>query len=234
MYKIMIIEDDKQLSSLMRECLERYRYTVYEQTNFHEIVEDFLQIKPDLVLLDIELPYFDGFHVCRTMRKSSNVPIIITSARSSDMDQIMAIELGADDYIIKPFTHELLLAKVKAALRRSYGEYAPKEQKLVVRNLTVCDKTFTISYREQEIDATKNEYQLIKTLIENRTRIVTREELFEQLWDEKTFVDDNTLTVNITRIKQKLMQLGLSNVIKTKRGVGYYFDEEEVIGETHE
>lgn len=225
MYKIMLIEDDMKLSSMIKEYIERYGYIVYEQDDFNNIENEFDKISPHLVLLDINLPYFDGFYICRALRKKSNLPIIITSARSGEMDQVMAIELGADDYITKPLRLELLLAKIKAALRRVYGEYAAKEEKeLSVGQLYLDSSNFKVCFKGKNIDLSKNEYKLLKKIIENKNRIITREELFEELWDDFTFVDDNTLTVNMTRIKTKLADFGIKDVIKTKRGVGYIFD----------
>ncbi|MFJ5714110.1 response regulator transcription factor [Neobacillus sp. NPDC093127] len=229
MYKIMLIEDDIELCLLMKECLEKYKYFVHEQTDFNSILEQFEQIQPDLVLLDINLPYFDGFYLCRAMRKKSTVPIIITSARSGELDQVMAIELGADDYLTKPFTFEILLAKVKAALRRAYGEYSSNTSHLTVHQLTLYEDSFRMSFNEKIVELSKNEYKLVKYFIENKERIMTREELIEQLWDDVAFVDDNTLTVNISRIKNKFLQLGIKGLIQTKRSVGYLFNHQLLV-----
>ncbi|ETI70127.1 response regulator transcription factor [Neobacillus vireti] len=227
MYKIMLIEDDRELCSLVKEYLEKYKYMVYEPTDFNSILEQFEQVQPDLVLLDINLPYFDGFYLCRAMRKKSKVPIIITSARSGELDQVMAIELGADDYLTKPFTFEVLLAKVKAALRRAYGEYSTNNTShLTVQQLTLYEDSFKMTFNEKIVELSKNEYKLVKYFIENKDRIITREELIEQLWDDIAFVDDNTLTVNISRIKNKFLQLGIKGLIQTKRSVGYLFNHQ--------
>jgi DNA-binding response OmpR family regulator len=231
MYTCMLIEDDVELCSLMKEYLEKYNYTVFEQKDFRNLEEQFDSIHPDFVLLDINLPYYDGFYLCRAFRKKSRVPIIITSARSGDIDQVMAIELGADDYLIKPFAFEVLLAKVKAALRRTYGEYANREQRLSVGGLVLDENSLNMSYQEKIVELSKNEYKLIKKFIENKDRIITREELFEEIWDDASFVDDNTLTVNISRIKNKFLQLGIKDGIKTKRGVGYLFHYQVIEGE---
>lgn len=224
MYKVMLIEDDMELTSLIKDYLEKYDYSVHEQTDFNSILEDFEKIQPDLVLLDINLPYYDGFYLCRAIRKKSTVPIIITSARSGEMDQVMAIELGADDYMTKPFTFDILLAKVKAAIRRTYGAYSVKNSILSVGNLILYENSFKMCFKEKMVELSKNEYKLVKNFIENKDRIITREELFEQLWDDVSFVDDNTLTVNISRIKNKFLQLGINGIISTKRGVGYIFN----------
>jgi DNA-binding response OmpR family regulator len=222
MYKILLIEDDQQLCELIKENLERYGYEVLIPNQFSEIVQEFSQIQPDLVLLDINLPYYDGYYLCRSFRKQSNVPILMMSARSQEMDQIMAIELGADDYITKPFTFDMLQSKVKATIRRVYGEYAVKETNTTcVGSLCLDASTLSLTFDEKKVELSKNEYKLIKKLMDDHGAFVSREELIEEVWDSVSFVDDNTLTVNITRIRNLLSQLGLDDVIKSKRGVGY-------------
>lgn len=235
MYKIMLIEDDIVLSSMIKEYIEKYGYIVYEQKEFDNIEKKFDEIKPHLVLLDINLPYYDGFYICRAIRKKSSVPIIITSARSGEMDQVMAIEFGADDYITKPLKLEVLLAKVKAAFRRVYGEYSAKESNdLLMGKLRLDTNNFNMCYNKKNVELSKNEYKIIKKFVENKDRVITREELFEELWDDLTFVDDNTLTVNITRVKAKFMELGINDIIKNKRGVGYIFNYSKLEGEDNE
>lgn len=224
MYKLMLIEDDIKLSSIIKNYIEKYEYSVFEQKNFNNIEEDFDKLNPHIVILDINLPYYDGFYICRAIRRKSKIPIIITSAREGEMDQVMAIELGADDYIIKPLKLEILLAKIKAAMRRTYGEYATNNSELLEINGLILDgNKFELKYGERTSLLSKNEYKLLKKIIENRDRVITREELFYELWDEKTFVDENTLSVNMTRIREKFNEVGINNVIKTKRGVGYMF-----------
>lgn len=232
MYKIMLIEDDKVISDLTKEYLERYEYEVCQQLDFKNILDDFINVKPDLVLLDINLPYYDGYFLCKSIRKQSMVPIIIISARSAEMDQIMAIELGADDYVTKPFTFDLLHSKIKATIRRIYGEYSPNVSTMIfsIGDLQLNGTALTITYRNNSIELSKNECKLLKKFIENKDRYVTREELIEEVWDDIKFVDDNTLTVNITRIKQKLANLGLSDMVKSKRGVGYKLEYQSLLG----
>ncbi|MFE7064703.1 response regulator transcription factor [Sutcliffiella sp. NPDC057660] len=222
MHRLMLIEDDGQLSELISGHLGRYGYEVHAPTDFRNIVSEFTAVQPDLVLLDINLPYYDGYFLCRSIRQQSKVPIIIISARSSEMDQIMAIELGADDYITKPFTFEILHSKVKAAIRRTYGEYAGQDNSNVsVGSLSVDNHTLSVNFKDKKLDLSKNEFKLLKKLMEKHHTYISREALMEEVWDTLTFVDDNTLTVNMTRIKQKLASLGLPNVITSKRGVGY-------------
>ncbi|WP_223702136.1 response regulator transcription factor [Sutcliffiella deserti] len=222
MHRLMLVEDDTQLSELICAHLERYGYEVHLPTDFQNVPEEFSKIQPDLVLLDINLPYYDGYFLCKSIRQQSKVPIIIISARSSEMDQIMAIELGADDYITKPFTFEILQSKVKAAIRRAYGEYAVQDiNKVSAGALSLDTHTLVLTYQDDRMELSKNEYKLLKKLMEQYNAYIPREVLIEEVWDALTFVDDNTLTVNMTRIKQKLSALGLPNAINSKRGVGY-------------
>lgn len=223
--RILMIEDDTKLKLLMKEFLERYQYEVILIHNFKEVEKEITEAEADLILLDINLPYLDGFFLCRFIRKKTSVPVIIVSARNSDMEQIMGLELGADDYLVKPFHMELLLTKIKAALRRAYGEYSSQKLGLTgVGGLIINPNNFRVSYQGREQELSKNEFKLLKKLLEKNHGIVTREELLMELWDDQTFVEDNTLTVNITRLKGKLEDLGIRQVIKTIRGTGYLLE----------
>ncbi|AAK78351.1 DNA-binding response OmpR family regulator [Clostridium acetobutylicum] len=225
MYKILIIEDDKKLAEFTEEYLKRYNYEVFKIFDFKKVEEEFEKINPELVLLDVNLPYYDGFNLCRIFRRKSKAPIIFMSARSSEIEQIRGLEMGADDYITKPFSFELLLAKVQASIRRTYGEYSEDNSEVLTVSGIIVDKnTFKMTYKDKEVELTKNELKLITKLLKNINKVVTREELLEELWDESSFVDDNTLTVNVTRIKNKLSEVGIKNVVKNKRGIGYYLD----------
>ncbi len=226
MAKIMIIEDDTQLRNQIKEVLFGYGYEVYAIETFHNVEEQFVNIEPQLVLLDINLPYYDGNYYCRMFRKHSKIPIIITSARNSDMDQILSMELGADEYIVKPFNIQVLIAKVNALIRRLYGDYSNNEiaKDTTVHGITLDNAGFKVSYNKSTQELSKNEYKLVKKFLQNINQVISREELLEEIWDESSFVDDNTLTVNVTRVKSKLLELGMEDVIKTKRGVGYLFD----------
>ena len=230
MAKIMIIEDDQALRSQVKEMLTDYDYIILAIEDFQDVEGQFKAFQPDLVLLDINLPYYDGNHICRKLRKISNVPIIITSARNSELDQIFSMEVGADDYVVKPFAIQVLLAKINALLRRTYGEYIRGEQTSFIKlqGIALRDKDFTLSYKKKSVELSKNEYRLMRAFMQNPGEIITREKLLELLWDNQDFVDDNTLTVNITRLKGQLTELGLIEVIKTKRGVGYYMDLEKM------
>lgn len=222
MYKIFLVEDDEKLNEHIKEYLEMYNYEVYTVKDFKNTEKEFESINPDLVLLDINLPYADGFYLCRVFRKKSNVPIIITSARIEEVEQIMGIELGADDYITKPFSLKMLLTKISAALRR-INELSNDKRDLKINGLELKESNFRINYKDREIELSKNEFALLKKFVENKDVILKRETLLELIWDDSEFVNDNTLTVNITRVKNKLKELGIEDVIKTKRGVGYVF-----------
>lgn len=235
MYKILIIEDDYKLQTLIKEFLEKYNYQVQLISNFKNVEKQLDIIDVDLILLDINLPYYDGFYLCRYIRKKSTVPIIIISSRSGELEQVMGMELGADDYITKPFSTELLLAKVKASIRRTYGEYNASQNTLIsVNGLTLNQENFKLSYNGLEQELSKNEFKLLRMLIENKDKIVSREELLNELWDYTSFVDDNTLTVNVTRVKHKFDEMGIKEVIKTRRGIGYFFDSYVLTGGTND
>ncbi|WP_027625250.1 response regulator transcription factor [Clostridium lundense] len=227
MYKILLVEDDEKLKEHIKEYLKRYDYDVITVEDYKEIEKQFDEINPDLVLLDINLPYYDGFYFCRIFRKKSINPIIIISARTEEAEQVMGIELGADDYITKPFSLQLLLVKVKACFRRSVGEYVKKNNSHV-NALFLDESNYKLFYKDKEIELSKNECKLIKKLIEEKDKIVSREELLEILWDDTVFVDDNTLTVNVTRVKNKLKDIGIEDAIKTKRGIGYFLQSHQI------
>ncbi|AKA68152.1 response regulator transcription factor [Clostridium scatologenes] len=224
MYKILVIEDDIKLDKLIAEYLQKYKYETIHIQNFRNIETELKKTKADLILLDINLPYYDGFQLCKTLRRTSKVPVIIISSRDSHEEQIRGLELGADDYIVKPFNFDFLLAKIQAEIRRVYGEYAVESTMIEsIGGIKLNKDTFDLLYNDIKIELSKNEFKLLNILIKNENKIVSREELLEELWDDITFVDDNTLTVNITRIRNKLKGLGVNEIISTKRGVGYIF-----------
>jgi DNA-binding response OmpR family regulator len=223
MYRIFIIEDDDKILSLMKDKLERYDYIVSTVEDYSNIKAEFIKNKPHLVLLDINLPNYDGFFWCREIRGISNVPIIFISARFSDMDQVMAIENGGDDYIVKPFSFDLLLAKVKGVIRRTYGEYAENNSKDIYElgGLYLYKTQNIIEWQNKKIEISNKEFALLYILISNLGDIVPREVLLEELWDDMDFVDDNTLSVNIARLRKRLEDIGIYDSIETKRGQGY-------------
>jgi DNA-binding response OmpR family regulator len=234
MYKILIVEDDEKIAGILEEHLERYGYQSFRASDLRHIKDEFVKVNPHLVLLDINLPYFDGFYWCRQIRTVSNAPIIFVSARTGEMDQVMAIENGGDDYITKPFHLDIVMAKVKSALRRGYGEYASAAESdcLGVNGLLLSPSQHVVEWQGQQTELTKNEFYLLECLMKQANQYVTREELLEALWDEVAFVDDNTLTVNVKRVRKKLEELGIKNAIVTKRGYGYALLTEW--GEGHE
>lgn len=228
--KIHVIEDDQTLAQLVKERIEKYGYEVTTSQNFQALDEEFLAIQPDLVLMDVKLPYFDGFYWTQQIRKHSNVPILFLSARDHPMDQVMAMEYGGDDYIVKPFVYEVLLAKIKSHLRRVYGEYSlNKERVLSFHSLLYYPERLEIHYQTASTLLTKREGELLELLIESAPKIVSREVLLMKLWDDTRFVDDNTLSVNMGRLRKKIEELGLSpEIIKTIRATGYVLDWQEV------
>ena len=223
MYKIMIIEDDKKLQELVRSHLEKYGYQTCIVEDFSNIKKEFVKNSPNLVLMDINLPYYDGFYWCRDIRTISKVPIIFISARGSDMDQVMAIENGGDDYITKPFSYDLLIVKIKGVIRRVYGEYSENAHAEVfeVDGLYMHIHQNIIEYTNKRVELSSKEFLLLYSLLKNVNQIVSREELLEILWNDIDFVDDNTLSVNITRLRKRLEEIGIADAIETKRGQGY-------------
>ena len=223
MYKVLIVEDDEKLRNLIKDGLMRYNYDVAIVKDYSNIKKELIKEGPDLVLMGINLPSYDGFFWCREIRSISKVPIIFISARFSDMDQVMAIENGGDDYIVKPFSFDLLMAKIKGVMRRAYGEYAEGTGKdvLEVEGLYLYPGQNIVEWNKERIELSKKEFALIHILLKNLDKIVTREKLLEELWDDKDFVDDNTLSVNIARLRKRLEDIGIHDAIQTKRGQGY-------------
>lgn len=223
MAKILIIEDDPKIASLLQNHLQKYGYAATITEDFNAIIETFQAVDPDLVLLDINLPSFDGFYWCRQIRQHSTCPILFLSARSGEMDQVMALENGGDDFITKPFAYEVVTAKIRSSLRRAYGEYAPnvKERKIELDELTLFIERMELTKDGKVIALTKKEAVLLEMLMNRSPRVASREVLLEKLWDDQSFVDENTLNVNVTRVRKKLQELNIENAIETIRGAGY-------------
>lgn len=227
--KILLIEDDIKLKKYIREYLGAYDYKVTTIDDFDNVMDIVERVNHDLIILDINLPKFDGFYYLRLIRKKYKTPVIILSARSDEGEQIRGMELGADDYVTKPFVIGILLAKINALLRRT-NEYTDIcDSKMTKSNkdegvLNLIHESMKLKYKDKIIELTKNEYRILNILLSNTGKVVTREEILEALWDDTVFVDDNTLTVNMTRVKKKLNDLGIDNAIVTKRGVGYVFN----------
>ena len=221
----MIVEDDHTIAESLSSFLKSWSYDVNIISDFRSIMKTFLEFDPQLVLLDIILPYFNGYHWCQEIRKISKVPIIFLSSASDNMNIVMAINLGGDDFIAKPFDLNVLLAKIQAMLRRVYsfqGNTSIIEYGGAIINLG--DSSITLN--DDKCDLTKNEMKILQVLVQNKGRAVTREDIMKFLWDSESFVDDNTLTVNITRLRKKLGSLGLCNAILTKKGIGYLISDE--------
>lgn len=220
MYKIMIVEDDITIAKAIAQYLDRWDYTAQYIKDFKNITEQVIQFNPQLILLDVMLPYYNGFYWCAEIRKISKVPIIFISSASDNMNIVMAMNMGGDDFIAKPFDLDVLTAKVGALMRRTYsfqGQVHYIEHNGVMLNLSDT----TISYENKRIELTKNDYKIIQILMENSGRVVAREEIMQRLWENDHFVDDNTLTVNINRLRKKLLEIGLHHFIITKKGMGY-------------
>ena len=223
MSKIMIIEDDPKIATYLASYIEKYNYQVEIVADLERIIDSFQAFNPDLVLLDINLPYYDGFYWCRQIRSFSICPVIFISARTGEMDQVMAIENGGDDYITKPFSPDIVMAKIRSQLRRAYGEYASNQQERVLQlaGLKLYPERHELHFFDANVELTKNETNIFELLIERHPRVAGREDLLEKLWDDQAFVDENTLNVNMTRVRRKLKELGINDAIETIRGSGY-------------
>ncbi|PFA86231.1 response regulator transcription factor [Bacillus cereus] len=223
MNTIMIVEDDKKIADLLRMHVDKYGYKAVVIEDFNNVLYKFEMIKPDLVLLDINLPNFDGYYWCIKIRAISTCPIIFLSARNGEMDQVMALENGGDDYITKPFYYEVVMSKIRSHLRRTYGEYAPKIKERVIEKygLYLFPERMELRLNNQKIELTKKEAILFEMLLTRFPLVVKREAILEQLWDDSAYVDENTLSVNISRARKKLKDLGVVKAIETVRGTGY-------------
>jgi two-component system, OmpR family, bacitracin resistance response regulator BceR len=226
MFKILVIEDDSTLFHEIKERLSQWSYDVKGIADFGQVLQEFTDYKPDLVIIDIQLPKYDGFHWCRLIRSHSNVPIIFLSSRDHPTDMVMSMQLGADDFIQKPFHFEVLVAKIQAILRRVYNYNTENVQLKTWNGAAVDYENNTVSNEAGSIELTKNEIFILKLLIGEKNKIVSREKLMEALWDDKRFISDNTLTVNVNRLRKHLDEIGLGHFIQTKVGQGYIAKEE--------
>lgn len=219
----MIVEDDPKLAQHLYNDLVKYGYDAFIVTDFSNIMGAFHKNKPHLVLLDINLPHYDGFYWCRQIRLFSTCPVIFISARTGEMDQVMALENGGDDFITKPFHPEVVMAKVRSQLRRAYGEYAPQNKERVIDlfELQLYPERLELKFKNKKLQLTKKESNILEILMERYPKVAGREDLLEKIWDDQTFVDENTLNVNITRVRKKLLEIEIRDAIETVRGVGY-------------
>mgnify|MGYP002511080487 FL=1 len=224
MYKILIVEDERIIAQALASHLRRWDYETKCAEDFKNIMDEFRQFEPHLVLLDIMLPFFNGFHWCQEIRKISEAPIIFLSSANDNMNIVMAMNMGGDEFIEKPFDLNVVTAKVQAILRRSYsfhGTVNVMEYHGAVLNLNDA----TLIYEKRKTELTKNEFRILQMLLENAGRIVSRDSIITRLWESDEFIDDNTLTVNIARLRKKLEQIGLEKMIRTKKGIGYMVEQ---------
>lgn len=220
MYNLMLVEDDRGISEAIAKQASLWGLNVHTVDDFRGILREFAEFQPHIVLMDISLPFYDGYYWCSEIRRVSKVPIIFISSASDNMNIIMAMNMGADDFIAKPFDMSVLLAKIQALLRRTY-DFAASVPVIEHRGAMLNTGDSTLVYNGEEIPLTQNEYKILLCLLENKGRVVSREKLMERLWKTDSFVDENTLTVNINRLRKKLDAAGLSDFIATKHGVGY-------------
>lgn len=217
--KLLIIEDDAAIRAELQILLERNGYAVSVLDDFDRIVETVLTIAPHLILLDLGLPHYDGHHICRELRKRSSIPIIVVTSRNTEMDELMSMHIGADDFVTKPYNTQILLARIENVLRRVYG----KQEDSILRcgELLLNQNDSTAQYNGGTQELTKNEFRILRLLMKNQGKIISRDQIIEELWQTDEFVDDNTLTVNMNRLRKKLGEIGASELIQTKRGQGY-------------
>jgi two-component system response regulator protein BraR/BceR len=220
MYKILIVEDDPTIASILKNQLCKWGYGAETISDFNNVIDEFIKYDPQMVILDITLPFYNGYHWCMEIRRMSKVPIMFASSASDNMSLIMAINMGADDFIAKPFDLNVVVAKIQALLRRAYsfqGQVNILESNGAVLNLG----EMTLTYNSEKLDLSKNEFKILQILLENKSKAVSRDEIMRQLWESESFIDDNTLTVNVTRLRKRLEDIGLKDFIKTKKGIGY-------------
>lgn len=220
MYRIFIVEDDEVIARTIREHLRAWDYEVRCVEDFSNVMAEFAAFDPQLVLMDITLPFFNGYYWCSEIRKVSKVPVVFLSSASDNMNIVMAVNMGADDFISKPFDLEVLTVKIQAMLRRSY-DFVGKSQILEHRGAILNLTETTLTYQEEKVELTRNEFRILQVLMENKEKVISRETLMTKLWESDAYVDENTLSVNVNRLRKKLETLGLTNFIITKKGIGY-------------
>ena len=224
MYKILIIEDDAVISEQVSRYLARWGYETACAEDFENVLPQFVSFAPQLVLLDIGLPFYNGYYWCSEIRKVSQVPVVFVSSASDNMNIVMAMNMGGDDFIVKPFDLEVLLAKVQAILRRTYA-FQNQSTVMEHRNVILNLADMSLLYQGAKLELSKNEFRILQLLYENAGRTVSRETIMKRLWDNECFVDDNTLTVNMNRLRRKLEEAGIQDFIATKKGVGYQLSD---------
>lgn len=225
MYKIYVVEDDKGIADGISQCLSAWEMEVAVVSDFRNVLGEIKELDPHLIIMDITLPYMGGYHWCQEIRKTSSVPIIFISSATDNMNIVMAMNMGADDYIPKPFDQSVLIAKVQALLRRTY-DFNQGSFTLQAKGAVLNMNDNSLTYEGKKIELARNEYKILLTLMENKNKVVSREKLMEVLWETDSFVDENTLTVNVGRLRKTLEAAGLTDFIKTKFGVGYILEDE--------
>ena len=223
MHKILIIEDDEIIAKSIEKELSNWGFISKCITDFQNIIPQFVEFDPQLILLDITLPFFNGYHWCSEIRKLSKVPIVFISSASDNMNIVMAMNMGGDDFISKPFDLHVLIAKIQAIFRRTY-DFSTSSNLLEHRGAILNINDNSISYNGEKVELTKNEYKILQTLLENKNKTVSRDNLMIKLWETDNYVEENTLNVNVTRLRKKLESIGLNNFIKTKKGLGYIIE----------
>lgn len=226
MQKIYLVEDDATIVSVLAEYLQQWGYECISAKNFVSILQEFHEIKPDLVLLDISLPYYNGYHWCQEIRKTSAVPIIFLSSMDQQMNQIMAMNMGADDYLTKPFDLAFVLAKIQALLRRSYQYSHQQALTFKIGQVTFYPTENVLKNQGEQLPLSPNEARILSLLLQHRGKIVAKETIIEMLWNSEEFIDNNTLAVNMTRLRKKLSQIELSDLIQTVKNKGYLIEKE--------
>ena len=224
MYRVYIVEDDTGIAEGIKNCLSAWEMEVRIVSDFRSVMTEIEDFSPHLVIMDITLPFMGGYHWCQEIRKTSSIPIIFISSATDNMNIVMAMNMGADDYIPKPFDQSVLIAKVQALLRRTY-DFAKGSFELKAAGAILNTNDNTLSYNGEKIELSRNEYRILLTLMENKGKVVSREKLMEALWETDCFVDENTLTVNVGRLRKTLESVGLNDLIKTKFGVGYILED---------
>lgn len=225
MYRIFIVEDDAAIASTLARQIQMWGYEVRCAEHFQDILSEFQSFDPHLVLLDLMLPFYNGYHWCSEIRKISRVPILFLSSASDNMNIVMAMNMGGDDFIAKPFDLNVLTAKIQAILRRTY-DFAKAQEMLGCRGAVLNTADASLTYQGQRLELTKNDYRILQTLLERKGKVVSRDLLMQRLWETDCFVDENTLTVNVTRLRKKLEAVGLHDFIVTRKGMGYLISEE--------
>lgn len=225
MYKIFIVEDDDVIANSISDGLKTWGFESKICENPRQVTEEFIEFDPQLVLMDISLPFFNGYHWCSEIRKFSKVPIMFISSASDDMNVVMAINMGGDDFVSKPFDMQLLLAKVQALLRRSYDFNIQQTSGIIEHNGFILNNAAcTVSYEDKKTELSKNENKILTILLENRGQVVSRDTIMNKLWETDSFIDENTLSVNVTRLRKTLSAIGIDDLIKTKKGLGYLIE----------